>query len=592
MTKQYIHIDSSYRNRLLYPNPSDFVVPYVSPTGTNITTYMNPVSKYLPIYNFVFPKCSLSQSIDFFDTGTIIADSSVRLSIVGGNSIEIVFDPDDIKLFLGDIDPNVSPSCLVGLFFVYGNSSPYQSAEIKAFDYLSSTITLNSAISLDLPTINYGYIYNSSTNSNIRLNGDLRSLLVYNTPELYIFNSSTNEIRTAFQIQSRNLELESPFTFSSWTVNDFYVLFRIQTPSIYKLSSFDTGLYYSTAIRTMKYAPEKSKQQLIIGSIIELYFEQTMLPSGVTIKITKSFTNNHCFEIITNSVGVQTGDVLVSIDMSHVFYVLSSYQVFKVNGRLSNAYKNTFFTPLLFTPLYESPESFNDYEIPYNIFPLTFTDYCNVPENYQTLQNKTGTAIIYNLMYQKTTDTTLVFVSAYDTTLLERFQDVASYSELWDNCLFSLNSNDQYNPLNYSGSNMDESVCYEIELTNLILPNTFLNGLKVLTSFYPYFLVEFSNLSYSYHNINNMFTNNPNANKALFPIPISDVSSPLTSQFLNLSCPCSQTIKFKPNDSFRVRVFFPNGDPLTPFEKDTLLPYEPDPSLQISILFSIRRLVK
>lgn len=598
--QQYIHVDSSYRNRLLYPNPTDFVVPYVTPNGMGIQTYTNPVSKFMPLYNFVFPECSLSTSIDFFDTGTVVSNSSVQLTITGGNSTEIVFDPDDVRVFLGtDIPSTPNPSSMSGWFFVYGTAAPYQSSEILVFNPSAFSITLSTGITLDLASLSYGYIYNNSTPSKIRINGDLRNVLAYNTTELYLLNTSTDEVRPATLTQTRTLELTTPFTSSGWSVNAFYMLFRYQHPVLHKLVPFPSGGYYTNSARSLKYSvPSNTLASSPLGSVYELLFKDTMTPSGVKIKFVRPLSSHQfgyypCFEMVAYGLGVNTGDTLVTPDGVHVFIVTSSYQVFKVDGRLTASYKNTFFTPFLFTPMFSNPQDFNHYEIAYNVFPLTFRDYNEPPANYQLLQNQTGSAIVYNVQFLDTENKSLVFINAYEGDVLSRLDNTSGYpTDMWKNCLFSFNSADQYNPLNYNGTTVssDESVCYRIQLVNLIMPNTFLNSLKVLTSFYPYFLIEFSNLSMSYQNTNSLFTNNPNAQRALFPIPISDVSSPLISQFLNLGCPCDQTIKFKPNDSFRIRIFFPNGESIVPFDKDTLLPYEPDPLLQISAVFSIERL--
>lgn len=589
MSKQYIHIDSSFRNRLLYPNPSDFVIPYVSPTGMNIQTYLNPVSAYLPLYNFVFPECDLSESIDFFNIGYIVTNSSVKISIVGGTSLQIFLDADELESFIGSFQVvDLDVQSLVGLLFVYGASSPYQSAEIIGFDCNTSSITLSTPIVLNLPSTGYGYIYNNSTSSSVRVNGDLQNVLVYDISSLFLYNANLNETRAVTFLNNRILELEQPFS-SNWTVNDFYFIIRYRYPIVYKLLPYtdtDSEYYCSTGVKMLRLLKHPSNN-MVYGKVYELYFADTMTQCGVSIRWIRSLTNR-CFEIVTHGVHVSNGDLLITADGLLSFQVCSAYQVFQVEGKLPASYINTFFTPFVLTPLFKDGS-----EKTYNVFPLRFSSYENPPSNYQELQNITGTAIIYGIDYDVNKNRSYIYVNPYDTELVERLNNTSLLPSWWNECLFSPNSAEQYSPLNYSGSTVssDESVCYEIELVNLVFPNTFLNGLKVLTSFFPYFLVEFSNLSNSFQNTNTLLTNNPNAQRALFPIPISDVSSPIISQFLNLTCPCSQIVKFKPNDSFHIRIFYPNGETLTTFNKDTILPYSPDPLLQISAVFSIKRCV-
>ena len=54
----YLLISSDYRNRLLYPNPADFVVPFGSMNNVNqnifnVFTTTNPCSSNFPQYNLV-----------------------------------------------------------------------------------------------------------------------------------------------------------------------------------------------------------------------------------------------------------------------------------------------------------------------------------------------------------------------------------------------------------------------------------------------------------------------------------------------------------------------------------------------------------
>lgn len=590
MTTQFIHVDSTYRNRLLYPNPSDFVVPYVSPTGTNIQTFMNPVSTLLPVYNFVFPYCSLSQSIDFFDNGDVVDNSSIQITITGGNSIQLTLDSSELELFLGELsNSNQNHATLVGFLFVYGTASPYQSSLIIAYDENSSTITLENELSIDLTTTDYGYIYNDSTASTIRLNGNLKNLLMYDTSNLYLYDATISEIIPVNLLNNRILELSNSFS-STWSINDFYIVFREKSPAIFEMKLFDDiNQYFSYGVRSLQLV--KKTINPIIGTIFKLYHSNTLQDTGVKIKWRANHANPP-YEIVSNGIHVQNGDLLITEDAQMTFQVSTVYQVFNINEKLSRNYINTFFTPFLLTPMFKNSSLFVNNEISYNVFPIMYSSYSDAPSNYQAFQNLTGSAIIYHLEYNSVTDTTYIYINPYDSDILDRFENTSEFPVWWPQCLFSLNTSEQFCPLNYSGSmiSSEESVCYEIKLINLIFPNTFLNGLKVLTSFFPYFLVEFSNLSYSYQNTNILLTNNPNAQKALFPIPISDVSSPLTSQFLNLSCPCGQIVKFKPNDSFHFRILYPNGETLTTYDLETLLPYTPNPLIQLSAVFSIKRI--
>lgn len=154
---------------------------------------------------------------------------------------------------------------------------------------------------------------------------------------------------------------------------------------------------------------------------------------------------------------------------------------------------------------------------------------------------------------------------------------------------------DSFRPFRYSGSivSQQELVCYEIELLNLVLPNLTLavqGGGR--TAFKQYVYVELSNVSaaggttpYS------IYSNNPSSTRMVFRAAIDDVPNPLISGFIKIDGDgMVQTLKFKPNDNLRMSVRMQDGEPYRVTRPDRPPPFEPDPSVQISALFSIRRL--
>ena len=152
-------------------------------------------------------------------------------------------------------------------------------------------------------------------------------------------------------------------------------------------------------------------------------------------------------------------------------------------------------------------------------------------------------------------------------------------------------SHDNFSPLSYIGSivSQSETVCYDVMLTRLTLPNVVLSsGSRI--AFYPYVYVEFRNSTSSGTSNSIIYSNNPESERALFLVPVRDMVLPVNSHFVKLIGRMRQTIKFKPNDSFRFSVFLPDGSPFLPFQQDLLSPYEPNNRLQINAVFSLRRL--
>lgn len=156
-------------------------------------------------------------------------------------------------------------------------------------------------------------------------------------------------------------------------------------------------------------------------------------------------------------------------------------------------------------------------------------------------------------------------------------------------------SYDNLYPFVYTGSlvSQQEMVCYEIELLNLSLPNKTLNvGVGSRIAFYPYVYVELSNVSGASAGMKNtIYSNNPNSTRMVFRATIDDVPNPIISSFVKVDGDgMVQTLKFKPNDNLRFSVRLSNGEVYEVIEPENFSPLPPNPEIQISALFSIKRL--
>jgi hypothetical protein len=155
-------------------------------------------------------------------------------------------------------------------------------------------------------------------------------------------------------------------------------------------------------------------------------------------------------------------------------------------------------------------------------------------------------------------------------------------------------SRDNFSPFNYIGSivSSQQQVCYEIELRNIVIPNFVLkSGRGGRIVFYPYIYVEFFPISDSSTNPRAvMCSNNPNSYKMLFRAIVSDTQQQEFSPFIKLGGDGQvKTIKFKPNDSFHFAVYNSDGELLQFSQSDNYSPISPNPLVQISAMFTIRR---
>ena len=154
-------------------------------------------------------------------------------------------------------------------------------------------------------------------------------------------------------------------------------------------------------------------------------------------------------------------------------------------------------------------------------------------------------------------------------------------------------SHDNYHELDYPHSmvSQQQAHCYEISLITLTLPNVeLLTGIGGKISEYPYVYVEFRSVTQgtSAYDFN---SNNPIVSKnIMFRAPVIYNYRPEIAKFVVLDghgmC---QILKFKPNDAFKFSVYLPNGELFTT-AGDYLPPSEPNPLLQVTACFGVKRI--
>lgn len=149
---------------------------------------------------------------------------------------------------------------------------------------------------------------------------------------------------------------------------------------------------------------------------------------------------------------------------------------------------------------------------------------------------------------------------------------------------------DNYQPLDYSESmtHQQQVHCYDISLVSLSIPNVELATGDRITQ-YPYVYVEFRSITQG-TSAYNFSSNHPIVQKVMFKAPVLYNYHLYDNAFLTLDGNgMVQQLKFKPNDSFSFVVYTPTGDVLTFNQSDTLSPSPPNPNLQVSACFGIRR---
>lgn len=170
------------------------------------------------------------------------------------------------------------------------------------------------------------------------------------------------------------------------------------------------------------------------------------------------------------------------------------------------------------------------------------------------------------------------------------YSQVFSTSDYYELLPFS---RDNLKPLKSQGSQVNQAVGYSIRLSSISLPKTvrtytdasgtILNETAILDvsnggtiDQYPfYYVCLYSDIHKD--NIQALLSNNPNTSYATFRV-------------VDGRCDMSPIIKFLPNDTFHVTIMLPNGEIVSFIQKDNISPKEPNPRLQVSLLFEFTRM--
>jgi hypothetical protein len=150
-------------------------------------------------------------------------------------------------------------------------------------------------------------------------------------------------------------------------------------------------------------------------------------------------------------------------------------------------------------------------------------------------------------------------------------------------------SYDNASKVSYMGTLEQELVPYNIKLLSAVLPNQILaskDGSRI--AFYPYVYVELSTLDGTASHL--IMSNNFNAVKALFKVPIDNVEDLIKTTFVKCeSDNMSQVVRFKADTNFKVKVILPDGEVFNTTEPERYSPHEPNPLGQLSLQFELVR---
>jgi hypothetical protein len=614
MATRYLEFDSTYRNRNLYPQPSQFIVP-ISESGTvGKFNALDPVSNSSPVlvWNNSFSENSASKFVNFITLSPIPNDIRGE-GLVGGTYFQCkIVVPQaqqnkttsfrQVRNFY--VGCNLSIGTLVGGVGTYPPVAPVTLRRIVEYlpiNESNAIFVIESPFPDELYGINGFYINNPGTQST-----DIQTTI----PKVFIPFSNNGWV-----------DVQRIQNFGSGTDN-YYINFSLQNTDLsgqtggelYNVISFD----YLTRLATLD---KPTPPGIDFNGTIANFVLRKIQPIDTGIIPPKSLLNlNAC----VYGLSIQINSDILNFSESNVNYKGDFFRIKPSNFQLApwtkpvneeRSIKDYIYgtgkvisleNGNMVINLGSTASSLDNYYKDailsiVNTTTKTFLDSAKII----SYNGATKKAILSSPLTFVAVDSdwyirTIILNSDFSITPTRNFCNLLiggiPFSNYPADYYYEIESWSRENavPFNYFGNYLpgQQSVCYEIELINLSIPNiTLTSGRGGRPIFYPFFYVQFQPVSDQAYNKNMLFSNNPNANKALFRALNSDTSTPLDTPYLKIDGDgMKMNIKFKFTDSFLFTIYHPEGDLVTFDVDEQFSPVEANAASQISACFSFRRI--
>lgn len=512
LNTRYIEIDSTFRNRNEWAEPSQFEL-LISQTGNkDAKTALDPISTSAPIIRWVPANIATI-------SGAVVSNYNTTYNEFGISILTSANASKEIDYYNG------CPITVSGVNLT----------RIQSWKYLSTVSTtdyFNLTVSPSLSSIPTGSITFEDVSTYFPINGvfipnGLKEDNYY--IGYYIYNETLNQTRKilSYDGTTKIAIVENPSISGIWLAAHTLVL-RETNPS-----EILTFTYYN-------------------NSLIQLDFNNTRYNG----------------EYIGDFIRLRSGNSSVYKIVNHIVVQPVSYEV------TSTASLRMYFNPNI---LSKNTNEYANFTISINsadkiISAWNFIGLSNGLEVFDLTITTTFAPTVSTLQFPKL----IVINGSIGTSTSPQLYELLPFTR------------DNFSPFNFTGGvpSHQEAVCYEIKLVNLTLPNLPLKtGSRI--AFLPYVYVEFQ--SYTSGNYNIIYSNNPKATRMIFRVAIDDISNPELATFIKLKSEMTQTLKFRPTDNFKFGVYLPDGSLFSTIYPENFSPLEPNPLVQISALFSIKR---
>ena len=533
---KYLDLDSTYRDRNLYPNPNVYVIPLNYPSrNENSASAIDPVSDSIPYTGSSLP-----------------VGSNTTQSSVGLFPNQVALDANEPSI------DNYYINSVLQLIQFYTNFYT-----ITGYNGTTKVATINGIIG--------GTVYTGSVGVDTSQSIFTAALPASTIDDFYtgfwvVFTTQASGtgnlgIANAKQISSyvgsnQTITVSSPFANVVTAADQFYITNQLRQYT----GSVDTGTVTPTYTSFALAAPASAVNGFYNGMFAVftngIDSGQIGLISGYSAA-NKEVTLSNTLDYVPNN-----GDQLYIIQWAPPSAGLGYYTRYTQPFFQGNVNTGSVTPTTTVFGLNSSASSANSTYL--NAF-VYFTSGLNIGQSARV-------AAYDGTLKKITLATALTFVPQNGDLL-----DINSYSS------------DNASTLIYSGNlSSSQNNYYEIELLNVIYPNQLLgNGIGGKLSNSPYIYVQLYNEGNQLAN-QVMYSNNPNSINALFKVPVN-LYFGSTSFYTLKDCKQKQVIQLRPDKDLFINITYGSGETVQFQEQDDFSPNPPNPLLQISCTFAIRK---
>lgn len=598
---RYFEFDSTYRNRTQYPNPADFVIDIAQSGQKSREQALDPVSEGSPVleWNNSFQELYASNTISSITMSPVAAESTNN-----NTTFQITV-----------------PSATSG--------GPGGFRQVNNFYNGASIYVTISTITYSRRIISYNYL--NLTNAIITLDTPMEDIAFTAGTTATISNPTPISTTTASSV----IQFFIP---TGVQIDNYYVNYYLQ---VLQSSVITSAPYYVQ----IKYYNGLTRMATLSGPTGQDWASATYANANFSIRKALPTNTNRTSTITSGSIyGINSNGTALQLDVNQLinsqsgFYTNSGLRIVQITGgglpaaangfsNISSSTNQPFQQEAIISKFQSGAGSFLTFSTSLGISSFTL----NTDKGHENYIGCLITDISIASPYSTgvITSATLNSSGIYSYTVNSWSNGTPSNGHNWVICTAFINytmtnpsdpgpgfiqnppiyptgssyptyeieqfSRENYTPFIYTGSTVSsqQEVCYEIELVNLVLPNTVLqSGRGGRPIFYPYLYVELQQVASSNsHQKGIIYSNNPHSYKMLFRALVNDTATPASSPFIKIDGDSmTHVIKFKPNDSFKFAVYHSNGTIFQTVATDTTPPSNPNPLVQISACFSFKRI--